>query len=321
MFGRDSVVAHVLAFLWRRSQDPTMPAVKLLFVVLAVLASACGQSSGPEPLRFSVLPDWNKGQLRENAEVLADVLTGKLGRPVRYVPSDDYTACVQALSANVIDFVWLGGKTTVDALDAGRGRTQVLATRDIDLKFRSYFVGNAGAVAAGKIQAVDGLQRWRGATKELRFTFGSLNSTSGHLMPRWFLSEAGIDPEADFKLVAYQEVGSHAATLEAVASGAFDCGALNYAYYDRAPDATKAKAPILYTTPEYVDYAWVVHDRVGADLVEGIRAALLGLQRSNPREAQILDAWAAGAFVSADKEQWQPIRAVRDSLGTGFLGK
>lgn len=290
------------------------------------LLAGCGGDAGtapevaPEvaPLRFSVIPDWNKGRLAEQAERLAHVLSERLGVPVRYEPSNDYTACVNGLVANTLDFAWLGGKTTCDAIDVGAGRVHVLATRDIDLRFKSYFVGHHAAVAAGMLAPVADLAAWRGRTAGLRFRFGDVNSTSGHLMPRHFLVAAGLHPEADFASVGYSE-GGHAGTLEAVANGSADLGALNYAYYDQAPVELRQRAPVLFTTPEYVDYAWVAHDRIGAERLERLRATLLAFDRDDAAGREVLDAWAAGSFVAARDEQWQAIREVRDSLPRDFL--
>lgn len=288
---------------------------------LTVVLSGCGGSNAaeqPTVLRFSGIPDRNKGDVAENSEKLAKWLTEKLGVEVRYQPSNSYTTSVNALAANKVDFAWLGGKTTCDAIDVGAGKVHVLATRDIDLKFKTYFVGNHASVAAGKLGKVEDLAEWRDAASKLNFTFGDGNSTSGHLMPRHFLVAAGFNPEKDFASVGYAE-GGHSGTLNAVASGSFDCGALNYEVYDNASADLKAKAELLYTTPEYVDYSWVVHDRLGKEMIDTLRAALLGLDAADPVEGAILKAWSAGKFLAAKDEQWDSIRGVRDSLPKDFL--
>lgn len=295
----------------------------VVFLVASAALSGCGDSTAspsPQILRFSVIPDWNKGKLAADSLSLAKLLSEKLGVEVRYEQTNSYLACVNALAANKIDFAWLGGKTTCDAIDECKGAAHVIATRDIDLKFKSYFIGNRDAVAAGKLVVVDDLAKWQGKTASVRFTFGSRGSTSGHLMPRYFLSQAGIDPEQSFQSVGYAE-GSHAGTLQSVASGAVDCGALNYAYYDAASAEEKAKAPILFTTSDYVDYAWVAHDRIGEERLQTLQAVLLGLNRKESSHASILDAWSAGRFVAAKDDMWDSIRQVRDALPKDFLTK
>lgn len=303
----------------------------LALCAAGILFAGCGSDSAaanpgdktaapaaPKELRFSVIPDFNKAKLADAAAKLESVLSKKLGIPVHYEASNDYASAVNNLIANKLDFVWLGGKTTVDAIDAGGGHVHVLATRDIDLAFKTYFIGNKAAVEAGKLKTMTDLAELKGKTSELTFTFGDKNSTSGHLMPRHFLTKAGIDPDKDFKTMGYAE-GGHAGTLKAVASGAADLGALNFAYYDKASAEDKANAPILYTTPDYVDYAWVVHDRLGAGMTDKLRDAFVTMNASNEDDKAILDAWSAGKFLPAKDELWNSIRQVRDSLPKGFL--
>ncbi|MEO6596075.1 MAG: phosphate/phosphite/phosphonate ABC transporter substrate-binding protein [Planctomycetota bacterium] len=282
-------------------------------------ANAAAQPKAqPKELRFSVLPDWNKRSLAEDGQALATLLQKKLGVPVRFTASNDYAACVNQLVANTIDFVWLGGKTTCDAIDAGKGEVHVLATRDIDLAFKTYFIGNKAAIDGGKLKVMKDLAELKPIAKDLTFTFGDQNSTSGHLMPRHFLTLAGIDPDKAFKTVGYAQ-GGHSGTLQSVVAGSVDLGALNYAYYDAASVEDKAKAPILYTTPEYVDYAWVSHTRIGAEMTAKLKNAFLELDAKVPEEKAVLTSYSAGKFLAADDKQWNSIRKVRDALPKGFL--
>ncbi|MBL8753415.1 MAG: phosphate/phosphite/phosphonate ABC transporter substrate-binding protein [Planctomycetes bacterium] len=297
-----------------------------LFVAAALTALAlpsCTESKAeaPKELRFTVIPDFNKAKLVENCATLSQLLQKKLGVPVTYVPSNDYTMAVNALIANKVDFAWLGGKTTVDALDAGKGEAMVLATRDIDLDFKTYFIANKKLVDEGKLKKVDKLADLKGLAKDFTFTFGDKNSTSGHLMPRFFLTEAGIDPNKSWKgECGYQASGGHGATLKAVASGATDIGALNFSYWEKASAEDKAAAPVIFVTPGYVDYAWVGHARVGKETLAKITEAFTKLDKNNADDKAILDAWSAKEkFQVADGKLWDSIRKVRDSLPPGFL--
>jgi|JRYL01.1.fsa_nt_gb phosphonate transport system substrate-binding protein len=283
-------------------------------------ATTPGTAAAVKELRFTVIPDFNKAKLAESCQLFADYLAKACGVPVRYEPSADYTAAVNALVSNKVDFAWLGGKTTVDALDQGEGKVEILATRDIDLAFKTYFIANQKLVASGKLGKLNSLADLKPVAKELTFTFGDVNSTSGHLMPRHFLVGAGVDPEQAFKSSGYQASGGHASTLKAVASGASDLGALNFGYWDKASDEDKANAPIVFVTPDYVDYAWVVHQRLGQELIGKLRTAMLALDAGKPEQQAVLAAWGSKAkFVAADAKLWDSIRKVRDSLPKGFL--
>lgn len=280
----------------------------------------------PAPLRFSGIPDADKAKLTKMYAVVADYLSAALGRPVTYVHAPDYTAAVTALAANKVDFVWLGGVTAIQAEARTKGHVQFVATRESDLHFRSYFVANEAVVASGRFakaaeplapMPLTQLAALGPALAESSFSFGAKNSTSGHIMPRYFLStaEVGFDVDGGFRgKPAYQLQGGHNATLSAVASGAVDVGALNYKTWDDADDATKQRAPVVYVTPEYVDYVVVAHDRVGDTTVAALRDALTALDANVPAHAPVLEAFSAKRFVAAEPAQWDGIRRVVGEL-------
>lgn len=300
---------------------------KLLIASFASFAlAACGggdsQAAAPNIIRLSAIPDFNKGTLTETCNRLAAYLSKATGVEVRYDASNDYSASVNGLVANKLDLVWYGGVTSVEADEATGGKVSFVATRDIDLKFKTYFIANQQAVAAGKVKPVQRLEDLKPMLQDLTFTFGDKKSTSGHIMPRHFLVQAGIDPEKDFKSPAsYRVSGGHAATLASVMSGEVDLGALNYSYYDKAKPEDQAKAPLVYTTPLYVDYCFLAHERLGGELIGKIRSALTRLDPANPEHAQILKDWGAGSFVPAERKDWDGIRAVLKALPKGFLNQ
>ncbi|TPV93186.1 MAG: hypothetical protein B7733_21715 [Myxococcales bacterium FL481] len=280
----------------------------------------------PSPLRFSGIPDSDKAKLTQMYAVVADYLTTALGRSVTYVHVPDYTGAVTALAANKVDFVWLGGVTAVQAEARTRGQVEYVATREADLKFRSYLVANAAVVAQGRFSPAPqplapmplaDLAALRSGLAQSSFSFGAKSSTSGHIMPRYFLSSpaVGFDVDGGFRgRVNYQLQGGHRATLSAVASGAVDAGVLNYKTWEGADDETKRQAPVVYVTPEYVDYVVVAHDRMGVATIAALRDALVSLDEAQPQHAAVLAAFSAKRFVAADAAQWSGIRKVVQEL-------
>lgn len=284
-------------------------------------SSAASAPSTPRTLRFSGIPDSDKEKLTREYKAVADWLSAELGMTVEYVHAPDYTGAVTALAADKIDFAWLGGVTAVEAETATGGQAIFLATRDTDLKFKSYFIANRAHVDSGRFQELtdlaprplSDLAALEPALAQGTFTFGSKSSTSGHIMPRHFLEspEVGIDPEKDFAQPAgYQLQGGHSATLAAVASGAVDVGVLNYTNWETADAEQKARAPLIYVTPEYVDYCMVAHARIGNELAEKLRAAFAGLDANDPADKAVLEAFSAKSFVKANPADWDGIRAV-----------
>lgn len=308
-----------------------MTMATLLLAGLALVTTGCGDKpeggggeNGGQPkaapmtkLTWTGIPDGAASDLAEQGKLLSDYLAKQLGVPVEFSKVDNYKQAVDALLSKKVDLVWFGGNTTIEAEEQGKGNVELVACRDIDLKFVSYFIANPESAA--KIGKVNSLADLKDKAKDLRLQFGADKSTSGHLMPRYFLTQAGFpsgeeDLKAAFKSVAYAATGGHATTQKHVAEGVADIGALNYAYYDKSSDEMKAKTPIVYKTPEYVDYCFVARKDLGAENIEKIRGALTAVTPA--ANADLLAAWGgAKGFVKADPAKWEGIRQIRKDLG------
>lgn len=285
---------------------------------------ACGDPSAT--LRFSGIPDGDKRALKVGYETVADYLGKHMGRPVRYVHVPDYTAAVTALATHKVDFAWLGGVTAVQAEARTPGGVHFVAARQRDLEFRSYVIANRDVATSLQLRPLDArrpqaLDELAALTSHLRgrtFAFGAKSSTSGHIMPRSFLQKVDFDPDTELEGgPRYQLKGGHAATLRGVASGAVDFGVLNFAVWEAATPELQAAAPVVYVTPEYVDYCLVAHGRLARADVDKLRHALTTLDASTPGHAEVLAAFSAERFVEADAGAWDGIRGVLHAVVPG----
>ena len=193
----------------------------------------------------------------------------------------------------------------------------MIAQREQDAGFHTKFI--AGARVPIESLPIDSLAGLKGLAADLTLTFGSEISTSGHLMPRHFMNQAGIDPDEDFRSLPNYS-GSHDLTWKLVESGSFDVGVLNEDVWDRAVgqgrvDLEKVRA--FYTTPEYFDYNWTVNPNVdmqfGQGFTEKLRDALLSLNRGEHEE--ILDLFSANRFIPSQNDNYDEIETVARSLG------
>jgi len=290
---------------------------------LALAAPLFAQEDAAAPktaLRMSFIPDNNVAALEKVADKISAYLKEFTGLDVKYEKTSDYQACVNGLAANKLDLVWFGGVTYCQAMERTEGKTVLVACRDIDLHFKSYFIANKEAIEAGKVKKLHKLEDLKPMLKDLTFTFGAKDSTSGHIMPRWFLVQAGIAPEKDMKGgPQYQLQGGHGATFKAVTGGLVDVGVLNYTVYDKQKPEDQAKAPIIFTTPEFVDYCFCAHERLGKETIDKLRKALIALDAKKPEQKEVLDAWSCKAFVEADPKRWDGMRKVLAELPKDFL--
>jgi phosphonate transport system substrate-binding protein len=224
---------------------------------------------------------------------------------VSFVPVNDYPAAVEALVNKQVDLVWFGGFTYVQAQIRSGGKVVPIAQREEDTKFRSVFITqkNSGITRLSEL-------------KGKQVSFGSQSSTSGHLMPRAFLLEAGINPDKDFKRVAYS--GAHDATIASVVSGRVDAAALDITVWrkfvnDKKVDTTKVD--VFYTTPPYFNYNWSVHADMPPALREKITQALLGLNMNNPEGKEILTLNRATQYIPTTPDNYKGLEAAGRSAG------
>ncbi len=268
------------------------------FVLCVALLAAAVASQAQQILRITAIPDESPTELARKSAPLAKYLERKLGMKVEFTPVTDYAAAVEALANRQVDLAWLGGFTFVQASHRSGGKVVPLVQRAEDEKFRSVFITTNPAI------------RSLADLKGRNLSFGSQSSTSGHLMPRSFLLEAGVDPDRDLKRVAYS--GAHDATVAAVASGKVDAGALNISVWEKLVADKKvdpAKVKVFYTTPAYYDYNWSVHADMPAGMREQLARAFLELSPATPEGQQILALQRATRFIPTRAENYKGIEA------------
>lgn len=259
-------------------------------------------------LYFSAIPDEDETKLTARFTKVAAYLSEKLGLPVQYIPWKSYPAAVTAFKNDQIQLGWFGGLTGVQAMRAVPG-SLAIAQGEEDKEFISYFIANA---STGLTLGKDLPSAIAGKT----LTFGAKTSTSGRLMPEFYLRKAfSKAPEETFSKVGYS--GDHTKTVELVQSGAFDVGAVNYTSFDdmvKTGKADPAKVKVIWKTPPYPDYNWTIRGdvdaRFGAGTVEKVRAAILGMN-----DPGLLAAFPRKSFIRTQNSDFLPIEDTAKKLG------
>ncbi|WP_230124165.1 putative selenate ABC transporter substrate-binding protein, partial [Pseudomonas sp. Bi70] len=267
----------------------------LSLVVGLALSAAALTAHAAETLRVSAIPDEAPTELLRKFKPLGAYLEQQLGMKVEFVPVADYPAVVEALATDRLDMAWLGGFTFVQ-VNLKTGNAMPLVQREQDAAFTSTFIS-----ADPQIKSLKDL---KGKT----FAFGSISSTSGSLMPRYFMLQDGIKPESYFSRVAYS--GAHDATAAWVQAGKVDAGVLNSSVWDKLVKSGKvdtSKVKVFATTPTYFDYNWTVRGTLDPALAEKIKQAFLALDPANPEHKAILDLQAASRFIETKPENYKGI--------------
>ncbi|KGH12286.1 putative selenate ABC transporter substrate-binding protein [Comamonas thiooxydans] len=275
---------------------------------VAALASSsllsAAHADTPAVLRVSAIPDEAPTELQRKFKPLGEYLSQATGMKVVFTPVSDYAAVVESLATKKLDLAWLGGFTYVQAKIRTNGTAIPIVQRAEDAVFTSKFITADPAIKT--------LADLKGKT----FAFGAPSSTSGSLMPRFFLQQDGLNPEKDFKTVAYS--GAHDATVAFVAAGKAEAGVLNTSVWDKLVESKKvdtSKVRVFATTPTYFDYNWTVRGDLDPAIVKKLTAAFLALDPSKPEHKAIMDLQRASKFIATDSKNYDGIEAAAKSAG------
>ncbi len=278
----------------------------IIILILTVLVSCTSNKNDDDgtfsKLRIGILPDESREKLIEHYSPLFEYLAGETGVSYELIIPESYNKLLELFHENKIDLAYFGGFTFVQAHITDNAVPLVM--RDVDTRFTSYFL------VKGDDPARD-ISEFKGK----RFSFGSNLSTSGHLMPRYFLEEIGIVPEVYFSDVRYS--GKHDLTAYAVRDGIVDLGAANHAVVDKMYQdgrLSKKNVRILWETPAYPDYVWAMRPEISKDYQIRLRDAFLNLSNINSEHAKILKHVGAKSFLPASSNDFMKLSNIINEL-------
>lgn len=262
-------------------------------------------SHAQQVFRVTTIPEEAATEQVRKFAPIATYLEKRLGMKVEFTPVSDYPAAVEVLVNKKVDLVWFGGFTHVQAQLRSGGKVIPIAQREEDTKFQSVFIAKTDS-------GIKTLADMKGK----QVSFGSQSSTSGHLMPRSNLLNAGINPEKDFRRIAYS--GAHDATIASVVSGKVDAAALDITVWRKfvAENKVDTKAvDVFFTTPPFFNYNWSVHADMPAELREKVKKALLDLDPATPEGKEILQLNRATRYIPTAPENYKGLEAAGRSAG------
>jgi phosphonate transport system substrate-binding protein len=267
----------------------------------------------PKTLRFSGIPNQNTTEMNARYKPLADYLTAKMGVPFEYVPSVDYAASVDAFKNGDLALCWFGGYTGVQARAAVPG-ARAIACGARDTKFKSYFIANKSL----------GLKKSDAFPMELKgkkFTFGSPQSTSGRLMPEYFIrKETKMSPKEFFGAEQAFTKG-HDQTMELVAAGTFEAGCVDYTVYDKRVAEKKVDpevVQVIWTSPEFYDYQFTAHPSLektyGPGFTDKLQTVLTSIRGEDLKNLAGMDRDKDG-LIACKNEDFETLRKLAVEIG------
>ena len=288
---------------------PLLSTLLSALLLPAALPLTCSQDLfAASALRFTAIPDENTARLKERFDKVAAYLSEKTGVDVEYVPVKSYAASVAAFKNDEVQLAWFGGLSGVKARRSVPGSVAI-AQGEEDVRFVTYFIANTST-------GIDEGEDFPDAVTGHTFTFGSKGSTSGRLMPEYFIRQHyGKAPDKVFKRVGFS--GDHSKTLALVQSGSYQVGALNYKVWQNEVKAGKVdstKVRIIWRTPTYPDYNWTIRGDVekkyGVGFIGKVQKALLDM-----KDRSLLDSFPRARFIAADNSMYAPILKTGTAIG------
>lgn len=272
------------------------------------LLSASATPALAETFVFTAIPDEDQTKLVERFQGVADYLSEQLDVDVKYIPVKSYAAAISAFRNNQVQLAWFGGLSGVQARRLVPG-SEALAQGVEDSAFKTYFIANTDT-------GLEPMDQLGDALKGKTFTFGSKGSTSGRLMPEFYLRKAfNESPDDIFSRVGYS--GNHTRTLRLVEAGTYQVGALNFQVWQKELDDGNIdtdKVKVIWKTPTYPDYQWTIRgdvdERFGKGFKDRVKKALLDMN-----DPKLLESFPRSGFIPVSNDAYEPIRKVAEQIG------
>ncbi len=279
----------------------------LTFLFVVSLFGCSGEDIDPaptmKPVVVAVLPDQSKEALLARHMPLLEYLRATTSLDFELEIPLDYADLLEQFDTGDIGLAWFGGLTFTRAEQ--RSQAVPLAFRDIDSQFTSCYLSKSDEFRT-RIRDFAGSE----------FSFGPYLSTSGHLMPRYFLERDGIIPEQFFSSTRHS--AAHDQTARWVRDGTVNLGVANCIIVQSMFDnglLSDDDIRVIETTPPYSDYVWAVSSSMDKHTRMLLLDALLALDASLPQHRVILQLQGANAYLPAASEDFVLVRRAAQQLG------
>lgn len=227
-----------------------------------------------------------------------------LGIPVKFVPASNYIDALKMFTEGDVHLCWLGGLTGV--LAANRApKSIVIAQGFEDQYFKSYMI-------ARRDSGINSSEALPHNLNQLSLLFGPRLSTSGHLMPLYFISDV-LDTIPKDSLKHTRHSNSHKETIELVKKGEYDLGFVNYrVWLDQLQKGRVSDKEmfVVWETPSYADYHWLLHNDAQKVLGENAQAIVSKMVFAMNSNRDVLKVFNRSHFVKAESNDYEKITAI-----------
>jgi phosphonate transport system substrate-binding protein len=276
-----------------------LPLVALVAPMSPVKAQALKE------INFGIISTETSGHLKDNWQPLLDDMAKRTGLKVNAYFASDYAGIIEAQRFNKIQVAWYGNKSAMEAVDRANG--EVFAQMIAPDGAQGYY----SLLVVHKDSSLKSVEDVLKNGKSLNFGIGDPNSTSGYLVPMYYVFALNkADPKSLFKTV---RGANHEANLLAVVNKQLDVATNNTENLDRFTARFPEKAAevrVIWKSPLIASDPLVWRKDLPADVKTKIRTFVTsyGTGAQAEREKENLKKITAAGFKPSDNRQLLPIR-------------
>lgn len=272
-----------------------------LFASLSLFSGGFVQADD-EPIRFGITSTESSQNQSDQWQPLLDDMSEALGVEVEPFFATDYAAVIQAMRFDKIDLAWYGNKSAMEAVDRAGGEifAQTVSTNGDQ--------GYWGLMIVNKDSPYDSVDDILEHANELTFGNGDPNSTSGFLVPGYYIfAKNNIDPKTAFNRTLNSNHETNALT---VANGQVDVATFSTDSMKRLeinhPEKAE-KLKVIWKSPLIPSDPLVWRNDLDQETKNKLRDFVLNYG-GTPEQQKALEPMSWSGFVASDNDQLLPIR-------------
>ncbi len=277
---------------------------RCLLALTTVPAASLATAQPAKELNFGIISTEASTQLKQDWTPILEDMARRTGLKINPFFASDYAGIIEAMRFNKVQVAWFGNKSAMEAVDRAGGEVFAqMVNADGSLGYYSHLIVHRDS----PIRSLDDVLR---DGKSLSFGNGDPNSTSGFLVPSYYVFAMNhIDPKTHFKVV---RAANHETNALAVANRQVDVATNNSENLDklkeRAPEKFEALR-VIWTSPLIPLDPLVMRKDLPSDTKRAVREFFTTYGQGGAREKEnLMKLSKLSGFKASSDRQLLPIR-------------
>ncbi len=271
--------------------------------VAAISLGLLAPAAGAQELNFGIISTESSQQLKQQWQPVLDALTQQTGLKVNAFFAPDYAGVIEGMRFNKVQFAWFGNKSAMEAVDRANG--EVFA-KVVNIDGTEGYYSHLIVHRDSALKSVDDVLK---NAKNLNFGNGDPNSTSGFLVPGYYVfAKNNVDTKSAFKVA---RSANHETNAMAVANKQVDVATNNsetLAKLEKTMPEKVKELRVVWTSPLIASDPLVWRKDLPDATKAKLKAFFTGYGKTNPAEREIMAKLNWSTFKESNNSQLLPIR-------------